>query len=123
MGNLVLLSVVVTIAVSVTAVAHAATVCQGHQPKPGTVVRGPVLQIDNSSGLCVATGASPSTWVAIRLPSQLHTTRAALMAAAFGENATCVVGGGGVGDCKIDGQPLASALMRPQMATVSTPWR
>jgi hypothetical protein len=122
-GNAVLLSILVaTVGVSVVSRAGAASICQGPRPKPGTMVHGPVLQIDDGSTICIATGASPSTWRAIHL-SQVDTSRATLMAAAFGKNATCAVGSGGTGDCTIEGHSLAQELRRPDMALASARWR
>jgi hypothetical protein len=102
--------------------AGAQSVCQGPPPQQGTVVHGPVLQIDDGSSLCVATGAPPSTWVAIHLP-QIHATRATLMAAAFGRTATCVLDAGGIGECSVEGRPLLDELKRPETARDSAALR
>ncbi|HLI66630.1 MAG TPA: hypothetical protein VKU90_09725 [Caulobacteraceae bacterium] len=91
--------------------ADAASICQGAQPRPGAAVHGPVLHVESGSRLCIATGASPSTWVPIDLKRR-DLTQAALMTASFGKTATCVIGPDGAGDCTIEGRPLAQALRR-----------
>jgi hypothetical protein len=98
----------------------AADVCQAPAPVNGAVIHGPVLAIPDGSSLCLATGASPSAWVKVPL-SGPPTTHKALMAAAFGKNATCVVGADRLGDCVVEGKPLATALSQPQI--VDADWR
>jgi hypothetical protein len=100
--------------------ARAAEVCQGPPPARGVVIHGPVLDVPDGSSLCLAIGASPSAWIKVPLP-RLQTTRSALMAAAFGKNATCVVGPNGAADCAIEGKPLAEAL--GQAGLLKAAWR
>jgi hypothetical protein len=100
----------------------AADVCQAPAPAKGAVIHGPVLAIPDGSSLCLATGASPSTWVRISL-SRPPVTRPALMAAAFGKNATCVVGADGRGDCVVEGQRLATVLQGPEIVKAAYAWR
>jgi hypothetical protein len=81
-----------------------------------------VLEIPNGATLCIATGVSPSQWTAVLVP-QLRASRAVLMAAAFGQNATCVIGADGLGDCKIEGRALADEVTRPDIQKASMRWR
>ena len=92
----------------------AADICQGPPAVKGAVLHGPVLEVPDGSSLCIATGVSPSAWVKIPL-SHLQTSRTALMAAAFGKNATCAIDSQGRGDCMIEGQTLAMAVQRPDL--------
>jgi hypothetical protein len=116
--------IVVAVIASLGAVSGAAAqgVCQGATPAVGVVVHGPVLNIPNASTICLATGASPEAWTAVAVP-QLKASRAVLMAAAFGQNVTCVIGADGAGDCKIDGRALADEVMRPEIQKASMQWR
>jgi hypothetical protein len=100
----------------------AADACQGPRPQSGAIVRGPVLDVPDGSSICVAAGASPSTWVKLPL-SRLQTTRLALMAAAFGKNAICLVGVDGAADCVIEGSPLASVLGQTALLKAALAWR
>ncbi|HEY3888714.1 MAG TPA: hypothetical protein VGL73_09070 [Caulobacteraceae bacterium] len=102
--------------------ARAADICQGPRPAGGVAVHGPVLAVPDGSSLCVATDASPSAWVRIPL-SQLQTTRPALMAAAFGKNATCSIDAQGRGSCIIEGQSLAATLHQPEIVDAAVGWR
>jgi hypothetical protein len=105
-----------------TSNASAETVCQGPAPDAHAAVHGPVLAVPDASSLCVATGVSPSAWVRISL-AQLQTTRSALMAAAFGKNATCVVDADGHGACVVEGRPLAETLHSPEIVKAAYDWR
>ena len=111
-----------TLATVLAAGACASDICRGQQPASGVAVHGPVLAIPDGSSLCVATGASPSAWVRIPL-SHLQTTRPALMATAFGKNATCLVDAQGRGSCVIEGQSLADSLHQPEMVDAAFGWR
>ena len=102
--------------------ASAQGVCQGPRPAAGAIIHGPVLAIPDAATLCVATGASPDSWTAIAVP-QLKASRAVLMAAAFGQNATCAIDGDGVADCRIEGESLASAVKQPEIIKASVQWR
>jgi len=96
--------------------------CTGLQPAPGAVLHGPILEVPDASSLCVALGTSPSQWVSVRLPT-LGVTRSALMAAAFGRNATCVVGRDRQADCSVDGTPLKDQLLRSDVLRQAASWR
>ena len=102
--------------------AAAQTACGAARPAAGTVLHGPVLAIPDTSTLCVATGTSPAQWTAVSLPA-LNTSRAVLMAAAFGQNATCVIGADGIGDCRIEDAPLAAEIRRPEIVKAAIQWR
>ena len=102
--------------------AAAQTVCGGARPAAGTVLHGPVLEVPDASTLCVANGASPTQWIAVSVP-QLKASRAVLMAAAFGQNATCVISAGGVGECRIEDTPLAAEVHRPEIVKAAMQWR
>jgi hypothetical protein len=100
----------------------AADICRGPAPAEGVAVHGPVLAVPDASSLCVATGVAPSDWVRIPLP-HLQATHAALMAAAFGKNATCAIDAHGRGACAIEGQALAETLQSPEIVKASVDWR
>ncbi len=109
-------------AATLAGAARSAAICQGPQPASRVAIHGPVLAVPDGSSLCIATGTSPSAWVRIPL-SHLQVTRPALMAAAFGKNATCVVDAQGRGSCVIEGQSLAAALHQPEMVDAALDWR
>ncbi len=96
--------------------------CPGPAPVAGALIHGPVLDIPDAATLCVATGAAPEAWVAIPVAG-LQTSRAVLMAAAFGQTATCVVGADGAGACSIDGASLADKVRRPEIVKAAMQWR
>jgi hypothetical protein len=121
-GRVPLLAILATFGWTVAANAAPADACHGPPARPGAIIHGPVLQVSDGSSFCVALSPSPSTWVRIPLP-RLWSTRSALMAAAFGRNATCVVGSNGVGDCRIAGRPLADELQRPEIVNAAETWR
>jgi hypothetical protein len=100
----------------------AGEVCQGPAPSAHAVVHGPVLAVPDGASLCVATGISPSTWVRIPL-DHLQATHAALMAAAFGKNATCTVDADGRGACVVEGKPLTELLHSPEIVRATYNWR
>jgi hypothetical protein len=92
------------------------------QPFAGEVLHGPVLEIPDASSLCIARGTSPAAWVAVQLPN-LGVTRSALMAAAFGKNATCVVGPDLKASCIVEGRRLIDQLHRPAILRAASAWR
>lgn len=100
--------------------AEAASPCQGKPVQSGGFVRGPVLEILDTRTVCVA--RTPTDWVPVTLiqPAQ---SRPALMAAAFGKTATCVVGKDGRAECVIDGTPLGVLLRQPLMQKAALDWR
>jgi len=96
--------------------------CPGSQAAPGAMVHGPVLEAPDGSSLCVATGEAPAAWIAVNV-AWLKTTRSALMAAAFGRNATCLIGPDGSGECAIEGVSLAAELRQPELIRAAATWR
>ena len=120
--KLILSLLAMTIGAALAGAASAADICQGSPPTKGAVIHGPVLEVPDASSLCIATGVSPAAWVKVSLP-QMRTTHSALMAAAFGKNATCTVAPDGRDDCAIEGQPLAMALHNPEIVKTAYAWR
>ena len=100
--------------------AQAASPCQGKPVQSGGFVHGPVLEILDERTVCVA--RTPGEWVPITLiqPAQ---SRPALMAAAFGKTATCVVGQDGRAACVIEGTPLGVLLRQPTLQKTALNWR
>lgn len=120
-GRLIPILMTATLVTAFASHAWAGDVCQGPTPGAHAAVHGPVLAVPDGSSLCVATGVSPSAW--IRIPLDLQTTRAALMAAAFGKNATCAVDADGRGACTVEGKPLAEAVHSPEIVKAAYDWR
>jgi len=120
--HFIILAILATSGLAYATGASARTVCQGPAPAAGQVVHGPVLEVPDAATLCLATGASPAQWTAIAVP-QLKASRALLMAAAFGQNATCVIGADGQADCKIEGVALADQIRQPEIQKASMQWR
>ena len=118
--GLVLLVVIWMVAAASSA--SAGSLCKGPAPRPGAAIHGPVLQVDDGSSLCIAQGASPTQWSLVRL-AQVRTTRTALMAAAFGRNATCRIGQTGLATCDVEGRGLIASLAHPEMAQAAPAWR
>jgi hypothetical protein len=102
--------------------AAAQSVCGAPRAVTGAVLHGPVLEIPNASTICIATGPSPAQWTAVSL-AQLKTSRAVLMAAAFGQNVTCTIGPDGAGVCQVEGATLAQQVQRPEILKASLQWR
>jgi len=100
--------------------AQAASPCQGKPIQSGGFVRGPVLEILDARTVCVA--RTPTDWVPVTLiqPAQ---SRPALMAAAFGKTATCVVGKDGRAECVIEGTALGVLLRQPMLQKAALDWR
>jgi hypothetical protein len=119
MNKLGLISALLVLAIAPCA--RAESVCLGGAAAAGATVHGPVLDIADGSSLCVATSPDLTTWVKIKVP-QLKATRGELMAAAFGKNATCVVGRNGEGSCVVEGAALAQTLQRPEIVKAATDW-
>jgi hypothetical protein len=110
-----------TLAAAFASRAQAAEFCQGPAPSGHAAVHGPVLAVPDGSSLCVATGVSPSSWVRIPV-GHLQATRSALMAAAFGKNATCAVDADGRGACVVEGKPLTELLHSPGIVKAAYDW-
>ena len=120
--RLVPLLMIAVLAAAFASRATAGEVCQGPAPSAHATVHGPVLAVPDASSLCIATGASPSAWVRIPL-DRPQATKAALMAAAFGKNATCAVDADGRGACVVEGKPLTELLHSPEIVKTAYDWR
>ncbi|HEX2562004.1 hypothetical protein [Phenylobacterium sp.] len=108
--------------------AHAG-VCSGPLPKPGEVIEGPVLHVEDGQTLCVAEGFEPEKWVPLRVADAAGdgTPKSALMAAAFGKDAVCKIealaDGHAVASCTIEQRPLAALLQKPGVLKAAGDWR
>ncbi len=101
--------------------AQAASVCQGRPAESGRSVRGPILEIIDARTVCVALSPDPADWAQVTL-IQPALSRPALMAAAFGKTATCVVGDDGRAECVVDGAPLTTLLSQPTLQKTAARW-
>jgi hypothetical protein len=99
--------------------AAAASPCQGKPPQTGGLVHGPVLEILDARTVCVA--RTPTDWVPVTLVQPAHSLPA-LMAAAFGKTATCVVDGNNKAECVIEGAPLGVLLRQPALQKAALDW-
>jgi hypothetical protein len=98
-------------------------VCKG-SPVEGATIRGPVLHVLDSQTICVALGFDPSRWIPMRVAdAPTATTRATLMAVAFGKNVDCVVGADMSARCSVDGQSVGTAAAAPEMIEAGRAWR
>jgi len=102
--------------------AAAADACQGPTAAPGAVLHGPVLDVPDGASLCIAGSGSPTAWTRVSV-RQLGASRPLLMAAAFGQNATCTIDADGLADCTIEGARLADTVKRPEIIKASMQWR
>jgi hypothetical protein len=98
-----------------------ASVCRAPPAVSGEAVRGPILHVPSADLICVATGADPAAWVPVPLAAPAP-SRAALMNAAFGENAVCQIGRDGRGQCEVAKDALAQRLRRID-AVATESWR
>ncbi|WGM37867.1 hypothetical protein [Caulobacter sp. NIBR1757] len=119
-----------------TSQAHAAeTVCTGAAPADG-VLRGPVLQVEDSATLCVALGATPDRWVRLTLadapavnPIQRASNtdenpRGTLMAVAFSQMVDCRLQADGRALCALQDGRSVGALLKSRAAWVAgKDWR
>lgn len=121
-SRIALLSLIVMTASAAACAAEATSVCRGPTAPAGAVIRGPVLEVPDGTSLCIAGSPSPSTWVAIPL-AQNAPDHAALMAAAFGKDAVCVIDAEGRGRCLIEGAMLADRLRDPEVVKTAAHWR
>ncbi|HET6971010.1 MAG TPA: hypothetical protein VFH92_07795 [Phenylobacterium sp.] len=98
-------------------------VCKG-APEKGATLRGPVLHVPDGQTLCVARGFDPSRWIPLRLAdAPASSTRAALMAVAFGKDVDCVVAADLSARCTIDGWSVGAAAGAPRAAEAARAWR
>lgn len=98
--------------------------CRGAALQGQAVVRGPVLHIPDGRTLCVAQGFNPDTWVPLRLAdAPPHTTRATLLAAAFGKDVACVVDPTGAATCQTQGRSVADLAKAESSVRAGQAWR
>lgn len=98
--------------------------CRGEAPVAGAEVHGPVLHVLDGSTLCVATGAAPTQWIALRLDDAPPTADwGALMSVAFGKDVTCTMGGAGRATCRVAGRAIAAQLQDPEATKAGVTWR
>ena len=113
--------------------AHAG-MCGGQAPAVGAQLKGPVLQVIDGQRLCVATDASPNTWVEVQVvdpalvrASSADDAKGRLMAAAFARDAVCVItganGGRATAACTIEGERLGVRLNQPEIIKAAQNWR
>lgn len=106
-----------------------AGVCAAPLPRPGDVIAGPVLHVEDGDTLCVAGGFERSKWVALQIGgvAEPGVPKAMLMAVAFGKDAVCkvesVAAGRALASCTIEQTPLASLLQQPEVLKAAGEWR
>lgn len=98
--------------------------CQGAAPAPGVALRGPVLHILDGRTLCVARGADPSQWAAVRLAdAPTAPSWGALMGLAFGKDVECVMqDAAGTAVCRVAGQSLGPQLSGADVIRAGAAW-
>lgn len=120
--------------VALVATEAQAGVCGGQAPAVGAQLKGPVLHVIDGQHMCVALGASPSSWVAVQVldprvvrASTADDAKGRLMAAAFARDAVCVItgdnGGRATAACMIEGEQLGARLNQPEIAKAAHIWR
>ncbi len=130
----ILIALGLLLGVALAATEAQAGVCGGQAPAVGAQLKGPVLQVIDGQHLCVATDASPSTWVEVQVvdpalvrASSADNAKSRLMAAAFARDAVCVITGANEGRataaCTIEGEPLGARLNQPEIAKAAQIWR
>jgi hypothetical protein len=78
-----------------TGVAAAVAVCGAAAPAIGSVVHGPVLQVIDARTVCVALGALPDQWLALRLSRPIDGEAGRPARLVFSRTVTCRVTGAG----------------------------
>ncbi|PZQ55666.1 MAG: hypothetical protein DI570_21860 [Phenylobacterium zucineum] len=121
-----------TLATALSGAAQAA-VCRGEAPAGAETIRGPVLHVLDGDTLCVALGADPSTWVAVRVAGALGRAstatpqRETLMAASFGQDVTCRITGQGdgvaLGECRTAAGSVADMAQDAAYVSAGRGWR
>jgi hypothetical protein len=114
------------------------SVCTAALPAAGTVIRGPVLEIEDGETLCVALGETPDQWLRLTLadaPVDNPVRRAAfttaddnprgtLMAVAFARTVDCRIEDGGRALCALDDGRSVGALLKTRTAQAAgRDWR
>lgn len=111
--------------------------CAGKAPAVGAAVHGPVLDVIDGETLCVALGATPDHWVALRLAGlpraaapargQEDRARGVLMAVAFSQNVTCRVvatdRAGASAVCDLDGLAIPKRMQTSGAVDAGWVWR
>ena len=111
------------------------SLCTGAAPADG-VLRGPVLQVEDSATLCVALGATPDSWVRLTLadapavnPIQRASNtdenpRGTLMAVAFSQTVDCRLQADGRALCALQDGRSVGALLKTRAAwAAGKDWR
>lgn len=121
-----------TLAAALSSAAQAG-VCQGEAPAGAETIRGPVLHVPDGETLCIALGADPSTWVAVRVAdgvdkaSTAGSQRQTLMAASFGQDVTCRILGRGdgvvLGECRTAARSVAEMVHDAAYVSAGRAWR
>lgn len=121
-----------TLATALSGAAQAG-MCGGEAPAGAETIRGPVLHVLDGETLCVALGADPSTWVAVRVQGGLGKAKAAaperqtLMAASFGQDVTCQIMGRGdgvvLGECRTAAGSVAEMVKDAAYVSAGRGWR
>ena len=122
-----------------TAQAQAAdTVCTGSPPPAGTVIRGPVLEVEDGRTLCLALGETPDQWVRLTLAdapvanpvrrvafsTAQDNPRGTLMSVAFAQNLDCRIEQGDQAVCTLDDGRSVGALLKTRTAQAAgRDWR
>lgn len=130
----ILIALGLLLGVALVATEAQAGVCGGRAPAVGAQLKGPVLQVIDGQHMCVATDASPSTWVEVQIldprlvrASSVDDARGRLMAAAFARDAVCVITGENAGRvtaaCTIEGERLGARLDQPEIIKAAQIWR
>ena len=99
--------------------------CRGAAPASGVALRGPVLHILDGRTLCVARGADPSQWAAVRLAdAPTAPSWGALMGLAFGKDVECLMqDAAGTAVCRVAGQSLGPQLSGADAIRAGAAWR
>ncbi len=130
----ILIALGLLLGVALVATEAQAGVCGGQAPAVGAQLKGPVLQVIDGQHMCVATDASPSTWVEVQVvdpalvrASSADDAKGRLMAAAFARDAVCVITGVAKGRaiaaCTIEGERLGARLNQPEVIKAAQIWR
>ena len=75
------------------AMAGAVAICGAAAPPIGSVVHGPVLQVIDARTVCVALGALPDHWLALRLTRRIDEDTGRSARRLFSQTVTCRVTG------------------------------
>jgi len=111
------------VATAAAAAPTAAGVCKA-SPVAGSALHGPVLHVPDGQTICVARGFDPSRWIPLRLgDAPMATSRATLMAVAFGKDVDCVVDRDLSAHCTVEGRSIGAAAAEPDAIAAGQAWR